>query len=144
MILCDSGLLLHLLGYRSSDSAQQSPSFGAAFETLCAHALFALLSREGIRPPFYHWRSGERDEVDFVIELTPEMTIPIECKLTGQPSAGDAEGVERFLRIHELAGPGVVRSVREECFWLTSRVLHIPLSALWGADLGSWDRLRRE
>ena len=130
LILCDSGLLLHLLGFRASDLARESPSFGAAFETLCAHALFALLSREGIRPPVYHWRSGERDEVDFVVELTSDMTIPIECKLTGQPSAADAQGIQRFLQIHGVKGPGVVISAQEDCFWLTPNVLHIPLSAL--------------
>lgn len=130
LLLCDSGLLLHLLGYRASNLAYESPSFGAAFETFCAHALFALLSRDGLRPPVYHWRSGERDEVDFVIELNPEMLIPIECKLTGKPSPADAEGIQRFLQLHEVRGPGIVVSACEDCFWLTTNVLHIPLSAL--------------
>jgi predicted AAA+ superfamily ATPase len=83
-----------------------------------------------VLPPVYHWRSGERDEVDFVVELTSDMTIPIECKLTGQPSAADAQGIQRFLQIHGVKGPGVVISAQEDCFWLTPNVLHIPLSAL--------------
>jgi len=90
----------------------------------------ALLSREGVRPPVHHWRSGERDEVDFVIELTADMTIPVECKLTAQPSAADAQGIQRLLQIHEAKGPGVVILAQEDCFWLTPNVLHIPLSAL--------------
>lgn len=63
-------------------------------------------------------------------ELTSDMTIPIECKLTGQTSVADAQGIQRFLQIHEVIGPGVVISAQEDCFWLTPNVLHIPLSAL--------------
>jgi hypothetical protein len=50
-------------------------AIGATFETLSAHGLLALLGREVTRPPVYNWRSGGRDEVDFVIELASDLNL---------------------------------------------------------------------
>lgn len=126
----DSGLLLRLDGYRPSELARESPAFDAAFETSCAQAVLALLSREGVRAPVFHWRSGEKDEVDLVVELTPERIVPIECKFSAHPAAADMGGIQRFLARHETKGPGMLISAHEDCFWLTPEVLHVPLSAL--------------
>jgi predicted AAA+ superfamily ATPase len=130
LLLCDSGLLLHLLGYRSRDLAQQAPVFGSAFETCVGQAIQSLLNREGARVPMYHWRAGERDEVDFVVELTPDMVVPIECKLGAEISSWDLRGLHAFRKLHPSTAPGVIISSGEDCYWIEKDILHIPLSAL--------------
>lgn len=130
LVLCDSGLMLHLLGYRNVALASESPNFGAAFITMGIQAVLSTINQDSVRPPVYHWRKGEKNEVDMVVELTPEAIIPIEFKYTAHPTIEDVAAIIKFQKIYSRCKTGILITTCEECFKLSENVLHIPLSAL--------------
>jgi len=91
--------------------------------------LRALLSREGLRPALYYWRTHAGAEVDFVIERG-ERLLPIEVKWSAAPSAGDLRGLHSFLDDHADRAPfGIVLHRASEPVALDRRVLGLPLAA---------------
>ena len=128
--LIDSGLHANLLGYNSTSQLLASPLLGAIFETAAANAIRKIARRDGRPLPTHHWRYADSEEVDLIIELAHEELCLVEFKWTSNPTPSDTAGIRAYQKRYKRAHKAVVVSTAEECFWLTSDVLHLPWSGL--------------
>ncbi len=130
--LIDTGILCNLLGVSSSESLSKNPLLGLVAETSAASALKSLIcSSFGQEDKIFHWRYENKYEVDLVIELSSIQILPVEIKLTSKPNLSDCQGLQFFIEKYpEKAKLALIVSTHETCFWLSDKILHIPLSAI--------------
>jgi predicted AAA+ superfamily ATPase len=94
----DTGLVCHLVGWRSAETAASGAMAGALFENHVVAELHRSYAHRGFEPPLWYWRDKERREVDIVI-VEDGRLFPIEVKLTASPSRRDVSGVEALMRL---------------------------------------------
>jgi hypothetical protein len=128
--LIDSGLHASLLGYTHPNQLLSSPLLGPIFETAAANAIRKIARRDGRPLPAYHWRHGDTEEVDLIIELAHDDLCLVEFKWTANPSTDAIQGINAYRKRYKRSHKAVVVSTAEECFWITPDVLHIPWSGL--------------
>ena len=132
LLLCDSGLLCHLLRWDRKRLLSDSTSFGLALESFVGMELAKAVDLDGRDPRLMHYRTSKGVEVDFVLEAADGRVAAIEVKAS---SALEAADFRRFDRLRELLGPRFVRGV---VFYTGDRVLSFgdrfqawPVSLLW-------------
>lgn len=126
LFLNDSGLMVSLLGLRTSEQIDNSPLMGAIFETAVVNLIRNALILEPARKQFFHWRSGEKDEVDCVIESPTGELYAIEIKASGTPKTEFASGIEKFREHTKKHVYGAVVTAAPDIFWLKPNVVHLP------------------
>jgi predicted AAA+ superfamily ATPase len=91
-------------------------------QELCKQA-----AASGVRPSWYHWRSGGGAEVDLLLERD-DVIYPFEFKLTTKPSRRDVSGIAAFKAAYpgRRVGLGAVICAVEKPYWITSEVMAIP------------------
>lgn len=90
---CDSGLLLHLMGFSQLDEAEQTGHLGPLWETWCHTQLRLWLTQQGEgHRPLHYWRTKEGKEVDFLVDY--QGLTAVECKARALPEAKDAAGLK--------------------------------------------------
>jgi predicted AAA+ superfamily ATPase len=115
----DTGLALHL-------SAEREPR-GAHLENLVVTDLFAWRETRKHRPNVLFWRTSKGAEVDIVVE-TPTRLLPIEVKRAATVRTQDTRHLNTFLDEYPTKAPsGVVLYTGADVYWLTERVLAIPV-----------------
>lgn len=92
----DTAMALHL-----AETAEPS---GFHLENLVLGDLVAWRDRLVRRPALHHWRSGDRHEVDFVVELERGQLLAIEIKAQARPEWRDVPGLHAF---RDAYGPRV-------------------------------------
>ncbi len=118
----DSGLALALTG-------NPEPT-GAHLENLLVGDLLAWRETRVPRPALLYWRTYGGAEVDFVLE-TPGRLVPIEVKSTRRLRMADANHLRTFLEEYRDKAPaGVVLYCGDELYWLTDRILAVPVRRL--------------
>ncbi len=116
----DTGLALHL-------SAERVPR-GAHLENLIVSDLFAWRETRKRRPNILFWRTSKGTEVDLVIE-TPTALPPIEVKSSPSLRTQDARHLSTFIDEYaDQVAAGVLIYTGTDTYWLTERVLAVPLS----------------
>jgi hypothetical protein len=128
--LVDSGLHASLLGYTTPSQLVASPLLGAIFETAAANSIRKVARSDGRPLPVYHWRYGDKEEVDLIVELSHDELCLVEFKWTANPTMADTSGIMAYRQRYRRSTKAVVVTTAEECFWLTSDILHLPWSAL--------------
>lgn len=68
MYLTDSGLFCHLLDIRDTASLKISPHKGHVVETFVHSELLKHIAYSETQPQFYHYRTNDKKEIDFIIE----------------------------------------------------------------------------
>jgi uncharacterized protein len=129
LVLFDSGLTCHLLGYNSDSQLENSPFLGSIFETAIITALRSQCVRQLGYSSLYHWRSKEKNECDLILELNATNIIPIEIKYSSRVSKEELSGIKQFMKKSEQSKMGLVFSPNSKCYWLDENILHMP----WGA-----------
>jgi len=125
----DTGTLAFLLGITHVEQLLSGPSAGPLFEAAVLGQLHRLFLHRGEPSRLYFWRTAAGHEVDFVIEHGQRL-IPIEAKLTANPSPRDAAPVEEFQALFgKRAAKGYVVSLCRERFPLTRTVDALPLGS---------------
>ena len=81
----DTGTLCFCAGLKDPDHAAKGPLGGAILETAVLSELMKVLSRGGIRPRVYFWRTQSGEEVDFLVQINGQL-VPIEVKKSGTPT----------------------------------------------------------
>ncbi len=118
----DTGLALHL-------SAERRPR-GAHLENLLVNDLFTWRETRAKRPNILFWRTSKGAEVDLVIE-TPTGLLPIEVKAAASVRTDDARHLSTFLDEYaDKASAGILIYTGSDTYWLTERVLAVPLSSV--------------
>ncbi len=90
----DSGLLHAVLRTADHQSLLAQPWVGASWEGFVVEQTLGLLAALGPPHAGYHFRAGNRDEIDLVLEIDGEIWA-IETKLTTSPSPHDLARLDR-------------------------------------------------
>ena len=108
---------------------------GAHLENLILHDLLVWRELRAHRPQLLYWRTSKGAEVDFVIEA-PERLLPVEVKTASNLRVRDARHLTTFLdEYSDTASHGVVLYDGDEAYWLTDRVIAVPVG--WVVEGGS-------
>jgi uncharacterized protein len=132
LLLCDSGLLCHLLRWDEERLLSDSTSFGLALENFVGIELAKAADLDSGTPNLMHYRTSKGTEIDFVLEAADGCVAAVEVKATSTIEATD---FRRFDRLQEALGSRFVRGV---VFYTGERVLPFgdrleawPVSLLW-------------
>ena len=123
----DPGLTASLLGYQSSTQLAASPLLGRIFESAGIMLVSQTLAAS---KKLYHWRLNETREVDLLIEIDHSHLIPVEFKMTARPTSADTQGIAAFMDSYKETEFGIVVSLNDSCFWLSKKILHVPMAML--------------
>ena len=114
----DTGLAMYL-------SEEDEPR-GAHLENLVLQDLLAWRDSRPRRAEVLHWRTTNREEVDFVIEVDGAV-LPIEVKATRRPRLGDTGGLRAFrTEYHRTTRAGLLLHGGDSVEWITPGVLAAP------------------
>lgn len=80
----DVGLATRLQGHNSEETLWSSPQVGGLFETFVFTEIIKIKENFLKDWNLYSFRTKEKEEMDFVLELSPSKTILIEVKLASQ------------------------------------------------------------
>ena len=114
----DTGLAMHL--------SQEDEPRGAHLENLVLQDLLAWRDSRPRRAAVLHWRTTNREEVDFVIEVDGAV-LPIEVKATRRPRLRDTAGLRAFrAEYYQTARAGLLLHGGDSVEWITPGVLAAP------------------
>jgi predicted AAA+ superfamily ATPase len=82
----DTGLACRLQGWTSQEPILVSPQQGGLFETLVFAEIYKLIQNFQLGWQIYLWRTKEKEEIDFLIQMNPTKFLFIESKVSAQPS----------------------------------------------------------
>lgn len=134
LLLCDSGLLCHLLRWDGEHLLSDPTSFGLALESFVGMELAKAADLDPGDPRLMHYRTSKGVEIDFMLEAVDGRVAAVEVKASGTVGAAD---FRRFDRLRETLGSRFVRGI---VFYTGDRVLPFgdrlqawPVSLLWEA-----------
>ncbi len=81
----DTGLACRMQGWQSSEAILTSPQQGPLFENLVFSEIYKLNINYQLGWKLFHWRSKEKEEIDFLIQMNPNEFLFIEAKVSAQP-----------------------------------------------------------
>lgn len=80
----DTGLACRLQGWTSAEPIMTSPQQGALFENLVFSEIYKLIINFQLDWEIFHWRSKDKEEIDFLVQMNREDFIFIESKVSYQ------------------------------------------------------------
>lgn len=134
LLVCDSGLLCHLLQWEGERLHSDPTAFGLALECFVGMELGKAADIDPRSPRLMHYRTSKGAEVDFVFEASDGRIAAVEVKASSAVDEGDFRHLARF---RDALGPRFVRGVvlhgGERAAPFGDRLQAWPVSALWGA-----------
>ena len=131
-ILCDTGLLVHLLGYSRDRILKTPTNLGPVLENFVVMELRKQISWSHVRPAAYHYRTRPGHEVDVILEDRAGRCVGIEVKASATVTAADFRGLRSF---REATGPafrrGIVLYMGDVTIPFGDDLLALPLPTLW-------------
>lgn len=112
LLLCDSGLLCHLLQWERKRLLEDPTSFGLALECFVGIELVKAVDLDPAAPRLLHYRTSKGTEVDFILESSDGRIAAIEVKGS---SSVDASDFRRFDRLRDVLGSRFIRGVVFYC-----------------------------
>ena len=132
LLLCDTGLLAHLLGVDARRLAAERALVGALLENFVAMELAKQASWSEVRPAIHHFRTHAGEEVDVVLEDAAGRVVGIEVKAAATVGARDLRGLRALAEaLGKKFVRGVVLYTGTEVIPFGERVHAVPLEALW-------------
>jgi predicted AAA+ superfamily ATPase len=133
LLLCDSGLLCHLLQWEGDRLLSDPTSFGLALEVFVGMEIVKAADIDAGAPKLMHYRTSKGTEIDFVLEAPDGRVAAIEVKASSSVYPSD---LRRFDRLREVLGSRFVRGVvlygGERRVSFGESLEAWPLSSLWG------------
>lgn len=80
----DTGLACRLQGWAAPEPILTSPQYGHLFENLVFSELYKTNINHRLGWQVYHWRTKEKHEIDFLVEMSPQKFVFIEAKVSAQ------------------------------------------------------------
>ena len=131
--MIDSLLLCHLLQYELDDLEKNRPElFGHVLENFVATELLKLITIFDDQLHLYHFRTGDNQEVDFVLEKSNGELAGIEVKASDSVGKSDFKGLKT---LQDVAGDdfmcGIVLYRGRDVVPFGQNLWAIPISNLW-------------
>lgn len=137
VMLCDTGLLAHLLGADARRLRADRGLMGPLMENLVAMEIVKQAAWSDIRPAVYHYRSHAGEEVDLVLEDAAGRVVGLEVKAG---ATVDAKGQRGLRALADALGKRFVRGVvlytGATAVPFGERLHALPISALWTSGAG--------
>ncbi len=134
IILTDTGLLVHLLGFSEGKFFNDPDRFGPLFENYIVMELRKQSTWSQTRPRIFHFRTAKGREVDILLEDQTGKVVGVEVKASAKVDVGDFRGL-KFLA--DTLGPafrrGIVLYLGQEAIPFGQDLLALPISALWAS-----------
>lgn len=132
MHFVDGGLLAAVRDDDEERLHRDRGRFGSLLENFVVSEIFKIAAWTDMRLSFSHYRTKDRDEVDFVIEDRRGRIVGIEVKASATVRPDDTKGLrqlkaargDRFLR-------GLVLHDHDRITPFDDNISAIPISALW-------------
>jgi predicted AAA+ superfamily ATPase len=96
----DTGLACRLQGWTSPEIILTSPQQGGLFENLVFSEIYKLNLNYQLGWTIYHWRSKDKEEIDFLIDKGPAGNIFLEAKVSAQK----IRGLDTFPEVQKVFG----------------------------------------
>lgn len=80
----DTGLAVRLQGWSSAEPILTSPQQGHLFENLVYSELYKLNLNYQLGLDIFHWRTRDKEEIDFLVRLPPNRFVFIEAKVSSR------------------------------------------------------------
>ncbi len=125
----DTGVLCHLLGWRTAETAASGAMAGALWECHVVGELVKSYTHRGLQAPLWFWRTKEGKEVDVLLEEDGGLH-PVEIKLSAMPSRRDLRGIDALARSGAELGHGALICMTREPVALRADVTAMPASAI--------------
>lgn len=122
----DTGLACRLQGWTSSAPILTSPQQGHLFENLVFSELHKMKINLQLDWEFFHWRSKDGEEIDFLIKMDPKRFLFIEAKV----SSGHPPKHADFREVKKVFGTSIPELL--VCHQEGNRVLNkcVPIALL--------------
>ncbi|MCH7231575.1 ATP-binding protein [Glycomyces sp. L485] len=133
LYLTDSGLAAHLMGVHADDLAEPGhPLTGALVETFAITELVKAVANSRIRTQLFHARTGDKQEVDVIMEGPGGKLVAIEIKASTSPGANALKGL-RWLKakLGDRLHAGYLLHLGTEALSRGDGIYALPLSTLW-------------
>lgn len=121
----DPGLTCYLSGVFDETSLKSDKCAGYVFETMVLLHLTILCELMVPKIKIFYWRTVTGKEVDFVLEYGKNL-IPIEVKLSTNPTYQDTAGLRTFLKEYPNVSKGIIIYPGREIKYLAENILAIP------------------
>lgn len=122
----DTGLACRLQGWTSSTPILTSPQQGHLFENLVFSEIYKMNLNFGLGWQIYHWRSRDKEEIDFLIQRNIQDYIFVEAKVSSQKLA-DLKNFPEVKKIFKEDLPLYIQCHQEGEMVLNN---HVPIHML--------------
>jgi uncharacterized protein len=123
LFFADTGLLCHLLGFRDPGDLSGHALWGAVWENFVVSETRKRLLDTGRPPACWFWRTAQGDEVDLIIETSPERFYAVEAKTAERVTSDSVKG---FRKLSSEYGAGALTSARIACRTETAYPFDLP------------------
>lgn len=128
----DAGILCSLLKLDIDTLLSQRVLTGPVFENFVVMELIKQATWSECAPELFHFRSHSGDEVDIVLEVSPQNLVGVEIKLAAQVHIDDFNGLRK---LQEIAGDrfhrGIILYTGSQVVVFSKKFMAVPVSALW-------------
>ncbi len=135
LLLCDSGLVAHLVGLskaRFTSGPDTTPGAGFVFETFVLTELLKEREWANSDPRAHHWRDRSGREVDLLLQARDGSIVAVEVKLRDNPTQRDFAHLTHLRdTLGERFRCGVVVCTAGATTAFGDRLWAMPVSALW-------------
>jgi len=132
VVLCDTGLMTHLLAFDRRRLRRDPQLGGPLVESFVATEITKQLTWSRTRARLFHFRTHAGREVDLLLEDRPRRLVGIEVKASGAVSGADFAGLRALA---ELTGPrfhrGIVLYTGSTQVPFGVNLHAVPMGALW-------------
>ncbi len=125
----DSGLLHYLLNIETLEDLYSNPIVGHSFEGFVIEEIIKGLQASGITNWRYHYyRTRKGSDVDLILEGYFGV-LPIKIKYSSHTTVKQLRSLSDFIEKNQLPF-GLVINQSNEAYWLTKKILQIPVNWL--------------
>lgn len=133
LYVTDSGLMSSLLDWNMKQIWLDSDRIGKLFECFVFNELSALIDADPGKYRLYHYRDGQKREIDFLIERESQSLLGVEVKASSVVGKKDFKHLDWFQK--NLAKNndfvGIVLYSGEHLLPFGENMWAVPMSALW-------------
>ena len=132
LLITDPGVAAHLAGVDAKRLLDDPDRLGTLTETFVGAEILRCLSWQAERYELMHFRDGDGNEVDWVIEDAQGRLVGVEVKASATPNSRDFKGLRAFAAtVGDRFHRGVVLHTGTTAAPMGERMWALPLDALW-------------
>lgn len=132
LLVCDTGLLCHLLQWEGERLMSDPTSFGLALESFVGMELAKAVDVDAQSPRLMHYRTSKGAEIDYILEAGDGRIAAVEVKASSGVGESDFRQMVRLRdALDSRFDRGVVLYAGERVLPFGDRLEAWPVSALW-------------